>query len=92
MDTKETNELLDGIVEAVKAGKKIRDIVADGIDASDLPKAFDLVKEQSGKIEVYSAAAKDVSKVKEELKDLDKAELLAIIMKLVSSVEEIEAA
>ena len=88
MDTKETNELLDGIVEAVKAGKKIRDIVADGIDASDLPKAFDLVKEQSGKIEVYSAAAKDVSKVKEELKDLDKASRLKKIEELLLIREE----
>jgi len=89
---KETNEIIDGAVEAIKAGKAIRDIVKDGVDASDLPKAFELVKEQSAKIEIYSAMIKDAVKAKEELQDLDKAEVIALIMKVVSAIEEVEKA
>lgn len=92
MDIKETKELLKGVTEAVKLGKSVRDIAKDGIDASDLPKAFELVKEQAEKVEIYTAAVKDVALVKEEIKDLSKEELLEIIMTVVSSVSEIEAA
>ena len=91
-DIKETKELIAGVKEAVKLGKAIRDIVADGIDSSDLPKAFELVKEQSKKIETYNAAYKDVALVKEEIKDLSKEELIEIVLSVVSAVSEIEAA
>ena len=89
---KETQELIAGLTEAVKLGKNIRDIVKDGLDTSDIPKAFDLVKEQSEKFAVYEAALKDVKLVKEELKDLDKEEILTIIFQLVDAVEQIEKA
>ena len=89
---KETNELIDGVVEAVKAGKKIRDILADGATMADVPAAFELIKEQSAKLEIYSAAAKDAKLAIEELKDLDKEEIIGLVMKLVSAVSEIEKA
>lgn len=91
-DIKETKELIAGVKEAVKLGKKIRDIVADGIDSSDLPKAFELVKEQSAKIEIYNAARKDIVLVKEEIKDLSKEELIEIVLSIVTAVSEVEAA
>jgi hypothetical protein len=92
LDMKETNEALDAIVLAVKAGKKVRDIVKDGVDASDFPKAIELITAEIGNVPVYSAGVKDVKKVEEEIKDLDKAELIALIMKVVGAVEEIEKA
>lgn len=91
-EIKETKELIVGIKEAVKAGKKIRDIVSDGIAADDLPKAFELVKEQSTKVEIYSAAVKDVSLIKDELKDLSQPELIELFMDLAKAVTEIEKA
>lgn len=87
---KETQELIKGLEEAVKLGKNIRDIVKDGLGAGDIPKAFDLIKEQSEVFSVYEAALKDVKLVKEELKDLDKEEILTIIFALVEAVEAIE--
>lgn len=87
---KETQELIAGLTEAVKLGKNIRDIVKDGLDAGDIPKAFDLIKKQSEVFGVYEAALKDVKLVKEELKDLDKEEILTIIFALVEAVEAIE--
>lgn len=89
-DIKETKEFIAGLKEGAKAGKKIRDIVKDGIDAGDLPKAFELVKEQAEKAPVYSAAVADIAKIKEEIKDLDKNEVVEIVMQIVSAVSEIE--
>lgn len=89
---KETTEIINGLTEAFKVGKAIRDIVKDGIDSSDLIKAFDLVREQADKIETYSIAIQDAKLAKEELKDLDKEEILAILFKLVDAVEQIENA
>lgn len=89
---KETNEALDAVVLAVKAGKKVRDIVKDGVDASDFPKAIELITSEIGNVPVYSAGFKDVKLVAEEIKDLDKPELIALIMKVVGAVEEIEKA
>jgi putative ubiquitin-RnfH superfamily antitoxin RatB of RatAB toxin-antitoxin module len=88
---KETKELLAGVKEAAKLGKKVRDIVKDGVDASDLPKAFGLFQEQSGKLGVYSLAIADVEKVKSELQDLDKAEIIELLMEVVSAISEVEA-
>ncbi len=92
LGTKETGEILDASVLAIKAGKKIRDIVKDGVDASDFPKAIELVTQEISNIPVYGAGIKDAGKAKAELEDLDKAELIALIMKVVSAVEEIEKA
>lgn len=89
---KETNEALDAVVLAAKAGKKVRDIVKDGVDASDFPKAIEVITTEIANVPVYVEGAKDASKIKAELEDLDKAELIALIMKVVSAVEEIEKA
>lgn len=88
---KETKELLAGVKEAAKLGKKVRDIVKDGVDASDLPKAFGLFQEQAGKLSVYSLAISDVEKVKLELQDLDKAEIIELLMEVVNGISEVEA-
>ena len=90
MEIKETKELVAGLKEAFKAGKKIRNIVKDGISAGDLPAAFELVKEQSAKLEIYSAAVKDAYLIKDELKDLSQAEIIEIFMELVKAVSEVE--
>ncbi len=91
-DIKETKEFIAGVKEALKAAKKVRDIVADGVGVDDLPKAFELVKEQSSKIEVYSAAVKDVSLIKEELMDLSKEEIIELVMEIVKASSEVEGA
>lgn len=92
LDLKETNEALDAVVLAIKAGKKVRDIVKDGVDASDFPKAIELITNEIGNVAIYTAGAKDADKVLAEIKDIDKAELVSLIMKVVSAVEEIEKA
>ena len=88
--TKETQELLEGIKEAVKLGKSVRDIVADGVDANDIPAASTVIKAQSDKLDMYNAAFQDVSKIKEELKDLDSQEIAALFFQIVEAVEEID--
>lgn len=87
---KETKELLNGIKEAAKLGKKVRDIVSDGVDASDLPKAFGLFQEQAGKLAVYSLAFENIAEVKLELQDLDKAEIIELLMEVVNGISEVE--
>lgn len=89
---KETQELLTGIKELVKLGKKLRDIVKDGIDTGDIPAAFNLVKEQSEKFEIYEAAFEGIGDVKAELEDLSKEEILGLFMQVIESVKEIEKA
>lgn len=87
---KETQELIAGLTEAVKLGKNIRDLVKGGVSAASIPQAFEIIKEQSEVFGVYEAALKDVKLVKEELKDLDKEEILTLIFALVEAVEAIE--
>lgn len=91
-EIKETKELIAGLKEAVKAGKKVRDIVKDGVGADDIAKAIELVKAEVAVIPVYEAAAKDVSLVKAELQDLDKDELVELFLEIVQGVREVEAA
>jgi hypothetical protein len=89
---KETQELIAGLTEAVKLGKGVRDLVKGGVSVASIPQAFEIIKEQSEKYGIYEAALKDVKLVKEELKDLDKEEILTIIFALVDAVEQIEKA
>ena len=89
---KETQELIAGLTEAVKLGKGVRDLVKGGVSVASIPQVFEIIKEQSEKYGVYEAALKDVKLVKEELKDLDKEEILTIIFALVDAVEQIEKA
>lgn len=87
---KETQELIAGLTEAVKLGKNIRDVIRAGVSVASIPQAFEIIKEQSEVFGVYEAALKDVKLVKEELKDLDKEEILTLIFALVDAVEKIE--
>jgi hypothetical protein len=91
-DIKETKELLVGVKEGFKLGKGIRDIVKDGVDAADLPATFNLIKEQAEKLDVYDAAIKDVKLVKEEIKDLEKEEIIELLFIVVDAISEVEAA
>lgn len=86
----ELQEFLEGVKEAAKAGKKIRDIVKDGVDASDLPKAFDLIKDQAEKIDVYVEAFSDFDKKLAQAKDIDSDEAVKLIMQLIAGIKEVE--
>ena len=90
--TKETQELIVGLTEAVKLGKGLRDLIKGGVSVASIPQVFEIIKEQSEKYGVYEAALKDVKLVKEELKDLDKEEILVLVFALVDAVEQIEKA
>lgn len=92
MEIKETKELIAGLKEAFKAGKKIKEIVGDGVSVNDVNASFELIKDQSSKLEIYSAAVKDANLIKEELKDLTQPELIELFLELVKSVSEVEKA
>lgn len=69
----QTKELLKGIEVLVEFGAKV---AADKkVNAEDLPAVIELAK----KFEVLMAAAKDADQIKEELKELDEAEIVEII-------------
>ena len=89
---KELKEIMLGAREGFKAGKAVRDIVSDGVDASDLPRAFDLIKKQSENLDIYSDAIKDANLAKEELQDLDKQEIIELLMIIMEAVNEVEKA
>lgn len=87
---KETKEFILGATEAIKFGKGVRNIVRE--DKLDPIKAFELVKDQFSKVEIYSAAIKDADKIKDELKNLSKEEMVELFLELVSAVSEVEKA
>lgn len=87
---KETKELLEGLKEAFKLGKNIRDIVADGLSAEDLTEAFTVIKEQYENIDLYDAAITDIDKIKDEVKDLSKDEMVELFLLIVTSISEVE--
>lgn len=91
-NTKELEELLAGIKEGFMLGKAVRDIVKDGVDVTDIPKAFEVIKSQSEKFSIYEAAVKDVNLVKEELKDLDKEEIMKLLFVIIEGISEVEKA
>jgi hypothetical protein len=91
-NTKELEELLAGVKEGFMLGKSIRDIVKDGVDVTDIPKAFEVIKEQADKFAIYEAAVKDVKLVKEEVKDLDKEEIVKLLFIVIDGISEVEKA
>ena len=91
-NTKELEELLAGVKECFMLGKSIRDIVKDGVDVTDIPKAFELIKDQADKFAIYEAAVKDVKLVKEEVKDLDKEEIVKLLFIVIDGISEVEKA
>lgn len=85
-DIKETKELFAGLALIAKAAKKIAE---DGkVSLLDASHVIDLAKESA----VLVAAVKDIKEVPEELKDLEKEELLDLIMVVYKSISEIEKA
>lgn len=85
MDIKETKELIVGLKKAAVIVKKI---AKDGIDATDLVH----IKDIADAMPALSAAVKDIDKMKEELKDLDQAEVIAIIGELYAAADELNKA
>lgn len=73
-EIKETKELFAGLALVAKATKKI--IADKKVNAEDIPHVIDLAKESPTLV----AAVEGVSEVPAELKDLDKEELLELIM------------
>lgn len=71
---KETKELFEGLALVAKTVKKI---AADKkVDANDIPHVIELAKDAP----ILLAAIENVKEVPAELKDLDKEELLELIM------------
>jgi hypothetical protein len=89
---KETKELLTGVKQVFKLAKGVRDILADGVDAGDLPATFTLIKDQADQIDVYDAAIKDVKLVKEEITDLEKEEIMELLFIVIDGISEVEEA
>jgi type III secretion system FlhB-like substrate exporter len=84
-DIKETKELFAGLALIAKAAKKI---AADGkVSLADAEHIIDLAKESS----VIVAAFKDLKEVPAELKDLDKEELIDLVLTVYKAVGEVEA-
>jgi hypothetical protein len=83
-EIKQTKELFEGLKLVAVAAKKI---AKDGkVDLSDVGAVIDLAKESSVLIE----AVKDLDQVPTELKDLEKEELLELILTVYKAVDEIE--
>lgn len=89
-DIKETKELLEGVKELAKLGKEVRDILGDGYQPSDLVAGFDVIKKQADKVDVYKDAYEGAKLIPEELKDLDKEEMVELFMMLINGISEVE--
>jgi len=85
MEIKETKELLDGLEIAAKAIAKIAK--DKKINAEDLPVLISLATD----FEKLVAAFSGLGEVPAELKDLDEAEVIAIISKLYAIGKSVKA-
>lgn len=85
MEIKETKELLDGLEVAAKAIAKIAK--DKKINAEDLPVLISLATD----FEKLVAAFSGLEEVPAELKDLDEAEVIAIISKLYAIGKSVKA-
>lgn len=85
MDIKETQELLNAVELLAIAGAKIAK--DKKVSAEDLPAAIELFK----KLDVVLVGIKDLDKLDEEIKDLDEAELIAIVSKVLIIAKSIKA-
>ena len=76
---KETKEIIEGMGEAAVTGKKVVDIVKaalkDGFGVEDLALLGTLIGAMPDTSKL-DAAAKDADKALEEMKDLDKSEIM----------------
>lgn len=89
---KETNEIIDGAVEGFKAGKALRDILKDGVDTNDVLPTIALVQDQLTKLNIYIEAVKDAKLAIQEIENASNEQRIAILIKLVKAIEEVEKA
>lgn len=89
---KETQEVLKALKHLVMVGKKVRDIVKDGVDAGDIPAAFKLIQDQADKLDIYSDGYENAEQVKDELKDVDEKEVIALFMQIIDGISEVDKA
>lgn len=90
--TKEINEVIDGAVEAIKMGVKVVEIVKMDSTSEKFSAAFALLKDQAENVDLYKNMIKDAELSIDEIKELDKEELIALIMKLANAVSEVKTA
>lgn len=82
---KELSELLVAVETLAIAGAKIAK--DKKVNAEDLPAVIELVK----KLDTVLVGIKDVDQIDEEVKDLDEAELIAIVSKVLVIAKSIKA-
>ena len=85
MDIKNILELLSAVELLAVSGKQI---AKDGIGVEDLSKVLELAK----KYQVFLDAIKDIGLVVDEAKDIDSAEAIAVVGKLMSVIKNIKEA
>jgi len=77
------------VLEAIKViGVPAKQILKDGVDASDLPKLLEVVK----KYQVLVDAIDGVGEVVEEAKDIDSQEAVVVVLKAFEVVKAIKEA
>lgn len=88
---KETKEIIEGMGELASTAKKLKEVVQkilkDGISAEDIVYIGELTAAMPDTA-VLSAASKDAKIALDELKDLDKAEVVEIIGCLYAQAEK----
>lgn len=87
---KETQEALVALKHLVMVGKRVRDIISDGVDANDIPAAFSLIKDQADNLDIYKDGFEGADEIKDELKDLDQSEIVALFMQVIESIDEVD--
>lgn len=89
---KETLEILDGLGEIAVSGKKligvVKKIMKDGIELTDIVYLGEL-SDAAPEMEVLELGYKDAKLSLEELKDLDKGEIISIIGKLYEVIDKV---
>lgn len=77
------------VLEAIKAGAiPVKEAMKDGLDASDLGKLLDLVKNY----QIFLDAVEGIADIDEEIKDLESAEAVIIASKVFEIIKAIKAA
>lgn len=87
---KETQEALKALKHLVMVGKKVRDIVSDGVGVDDVPAVFALIKDQADKLDIYNDGFEGADQIKAELQDLDQGEIVAIFMQVIDAIDEVD--
>lgn len=90
---KETKEIIAGMGEAAVTLKKLKEVFdlvkENGIGAEDIVHLSKLI-EAAPDVAKVNAAVKDADKALEEMKDLDKAEVLELIGDLYKEAERLK--